>query len=303
MRRILLVLWIGVASVAAPAQASAFSHIVQPAETLAQIAERIYGSPRFESVLVGANALDVQGGSIVVPGMRLEIPAPGHHRVGHGEGWTDLALSWLGSGDVPRADLLARSNKGVVWVPPTEGQEIEIPAVLTYIAADGDTVNAIAARFWGDGTRGWELNPYNGRDGAAVAVKRGEIVLVPMPELRLTEAGRTEARAAADRDGATAGTALDQQRRADADLPDLAADVRHGRYVRAVARGNRILMSSALTHPQLGMVHRELLEAYSALGDLQSAAEACAAWKANDPGASLDPARQSPKIIEACATR
>src|SRR5579859_2600116 len=96
-----------------------FSHVVLPGETLAQIAARVYGNPALESVLVGANALDAQGGSIIVPGMRLEIPAPGHHRIAPGETWEELALTWLG--DAKRADLLARANHTVPWVAPVEG--------------------------------------------------------------------------------------------------------------------------------------------------------------------------------------
>jgi hypothetical protein len=288
-------------AVAVAGDAMAFSHVVKPGQTLAMIAERVYGDARHESVLVGANALDVQGGTIISPGMRLEVPAPGHHTVMQGETWADLSLSWLGSKDIARAELLAHTNHGVPWVPPVEGQEIEIPAVVTYLAGDAETVNTIATHFWSDPNRGWELNMYNRREG--VVVKRGEVVLVPMPGLKLTEAGKAEARVAAERDGASGGLALEQQRKADAELPQLLADVRYGRYAEAVARGNRALGGGALTHPQLAVVHRALLEAYVALDAFGSAAAACAAWKSNDSLATLDPVRASPKIRAACADR
>jgi LysM repeat protein len=281
-----------------PASGLAFSHTVKPGETLAQIAERVYGDPRLETALVGANALDVQGGTVIVPGMRLEIPAPEHHTIVQGETWADLALTWLGSSDIARADLLARANRHVPWVLPVEGQEIEIPAVVTYIAGDGETVNTIAQRFWGDPLRGWELDPYNHREG--VLVRRGEIVLVPMPHLKLTEAGRAEARLAAEREGASGGLLLEQQRRADAELPLLLSDVRYGRYVEAIALGNKLLGSGALTHPQLAIVHRALLEAYVAFDARPAAAAACIAWRSNDPTVTLDPTRVSPKIRAAC---
>jgi LysM repeat protein len=285
----------------ASVEVRAFTHIVKPGETLAQIAERVYGDSKRETVLVGANALDVQGGTVITAGMHLEVPAPGHHTVIQGETWAELALSWLGTSDPARTELLAHDNKGVPWVPPVEGQEIEIPAIVTYIAGDGETVNTIAARFWGDPNRGWELNAYNGRQG--VIVKRGEVVLVAMPGLRLTDAGRAEARAAAERDGASGGMALEQQRKADAELPQLLADVRYGRYAEAVARGNRLLGGAALTHPQLATLHRALLEAYVALDAHAAAAAACAAWRSNDPSATLDPVRVSPKIRAACDER
>ena len=124
-----------------------------------------------------------------------------------------------------------------------------------------------------------------------------------MPGLRLTEVGRAEARASAEREGASGGMALELQRRADAELPQILADVRYGRYAEAVARGNRLLGGGALTHPQLALLHRSLVEAYVALDARASAAAACAAWRSNDPGATLDPVRTSPKIRAACESR
>jgi LysM repeat protein len=301
IQRAIVAVLFATAGVTAAPRARAFTHVVKPGETLAQIAERLYGESKLEVVLVGANALDVQGGTIIVPGMRLEVPAPGHHTVMRGETWKELSEVWLGTGDEGRTEVLAKVNKTVAWVPPIEGQEIEMPAVVTYIAGDGETINSIAARFWGDMFLGWELNRYNHREG--VGVKRGEIVLVPMTKLKLTEAGRSEARMAAERDGASGGMALEQQRKADADLPQLLADVRYGRYAEAIARGNRLLGGAALTHPQLAMVHRALLEAYVAIDARASAAAACTAWKSNEPNPALDAVRVSPKIREACGVQ
>jgi LysM repeat protein len=301
IRALLAAALLSALAVTAARNAPAFTHVVKANEALAQIAEREYGDPKREVVLIGANALDVQGGSVIAPGMRLEIPAPGHHTVGQGETWADLALAWLGTSDVARADLLARSNKSVPWIPPGEGHEIEIPAIVTYIAGDGETVSSIAQRFWGDGFRGWELNTYNHREG--VALRRGEVVLVPLPGLRLTEAGKAEARAAAEREGASGGMAFEQQRRADGELPQLLAEVRYGRYAEAIARGNRVLGGGVLTHPQLAMVHRALLEAYVAIDARASAAAACAAWRANEPRPNLDAVRVSPKVRAACDAR
>jgi LysM repeat protein len=292
---------LGLAVVLFGAKAGAFAHVIRPGETLAQIAERVYGDAQLERVLVGANALDTQGGTVIVPGMRLEIPAPGQHTVIQGESWAELSLAWLGSSDIARIELLSLANKGVPWVQPVEGQEIEIPAVLTYIAGDNETVHSIAQRFWGDPNRGWEINVYNRRE--AVVVRRGEAVLVPMARLRLTDAGRAEARATAQRDGASAGMALEQQRRADVELPALLADLRAGSYVAAVARGNRLLGSGGLTHQQLAAVHRALVDAYVALDAPAEAAAACAAWRSSQPSASLDRVRVSPKVLAACAER
>src|SRR5262245_38331035 len=100
--------------------ASAFSHVVSQGETLAQLAIKVYGTPRFEVAIAGANALDAHGGSAIVPGQTIEIPAPSHHRVSEGETWFHLSKIYLG--DPQRAATLARANGGVPWILPVPTQ-------------------------------------------------------------------------------------------------------------------------------------------------------------------------------------
>ena len=285
-----------------PSDADAFDHLVSQGETLAQIAIRFYGTPRFEAALAGANALDVHGGSAIVAGQPLAIPAPSHHRVKDGDTWFGLARAFLG--DPRRAETLARTNGTVPWVPPVENQEIEIPAVVAHIAAENDTMPGLAQRYLGDINKSWELDVYNGRDGK-LPLLRGDVVLVPLIDLALTEEGKKAARAAADRERTQGGgQAYEAQRRAEADIPPLLADVHAGRYVDAVAKGNRLLGSGELTHPQQAAIHRALLEAYVALDAAGLAAGACAAWKANaGSNIQLNPRTVSPKIRVACGTR
>ncbi len=286
----------------APSDAAAFDHVVSSGETLAQLAIRFYGTPRFEAAIAGANALDVHGGSAIVSGQPLMIPAPAHHRVKEGETWFGLARTLLG--DPKRAEILARANGAVPWVPPIEGQEIEVPAVVAHIAAEVDTMPGLAGRYLGDANKAWELDAYNGRDGKG-PLRRGDVVLVPLIDLSLTEEGKKAARFAADRERTEGGgQAYEAQRHAETDIPPLLADVRAGRYVDAVAKGNRLLGSGELTRPQLASIHRALLEAYVALEAAGLAAGSCAAWRAN-AGAEvrLDARTVSPKIRAACGVR
>jgi len=282
-------------------EASAFTHVVSQGETLAQIAIAFYGTPRFETALVGANALDAHGGSAIVAGQRIEIPAPSHHRVERNETWAELARVHLG--DARRAETLARANGGVSWVQPASGQEIEVPAVVAIIAAEGETMPQLAQRYLGDMNKAWELDGYNGRRGDQ-RLLRGDVILVPLLDVALTEEGKKAARVAADRirtEGS--GRAYEAQRRAEAEIPPLLADVRAGRYVDAVSKGSRLLGSGDLTKPQLAAIHRALLEAYVALDAHGLAAGACAAWRANAEAAPLDPRTVSPKIRVACGAR
>jgi LysM repeat protein len=281
--------------------ASAFTHVVSQGETLAQISIRYYGTPRFETALVGANALDAQGGSAIVAGQPIEIPAPSHHRAVEGDTWPELAKRHLGDGR--RAETLARANGGVSWVPPVAGQEIEVPAVLAVIAAESDTMPGLAQRYLGDGNKAWELDAYNNRKNDE-KLMRGQVVLVPLLDMALTEEGKKDARAAAERVRTEGGgQAYEAQRRAEADIPPLFADVRAGRYVDAVAKGNRLLGSGELTKPQLASIHRALVEAYVALDAPGLAAGACAAWKAAAGDVRLDARSTSPKIRAACGSR
>jgi hypothetical protein len=286
-----LVVTLGVAR-----RAEAFTHIVQPGESLAQIAARVYGDPKYETVLVGANALDVQGGSAIASGMRLEIPAPGHVKVTR-ETWSDLALTWLG--DLRRADVLARANDAVSWVPPEVGRVVRVPAVVTHIAAEGDTMDRLARRYLADANKAWEIDAYNFRKPNTL--RRGDVVLVPLADLTLTAAGRAEAeRAEGARAEGDTGT-HDAQRRADAELAKLLAHVSRGRYVDAVALGNRLLGGGQLIKAQVAAISRALLEAYVALEAPGAATAACEAWKsAAGADAHLDARTSSPKLRAAC---
>ncbi len=297
-----LALAVTVLAFAGTTDASAFTHVVSKGETLAQIAIRFYGTPRFETALVGANALDSHGGSAIVAGQPLEIPAPSHHRVEQNETWADLARIHLG--DARRAETLARANGGVSWVQPAAAQEIEVPAVVAIIAAEGETVPQLAGRYLGDLNKGWEIDGYNGRKGDQKLL-RGDVILVPLLDIALTEEGKKAARVAAERirtEGS--GRAYEAQRRAEADIPPLLADVRAGRYVDAVGKGNRLLGSGDLTKPQLATIHRALIDAYVAVEAHGLAAGACAAWRANAGEAGhLDPKLVSPKVRLACGAR
>lgn len=296
MKRALLVL---AAALLVPTDAGAFQHVVGGTETLASLAMRFYGSPRFEAAIVGANALDSHGGSAVHAGHPLEIPAPSHQRVRTGDTWFSLAKQTLGDGK--RADVLARANGAVAWVAPAEDQEIEIPAVVPHIVSDDETVTTLAQRYYNDANRGWELDIYNNRDPKQ-RLLRGDVVLVPLLDLSLSDEGKREARVAADRTRTEGGgQAYEAQRHAEADIPPLLADVRAGRYVDAVVKGNRVLGTGELTKPQLAAIHRAMLEAYVALEAPGLATDACAAWRANaGTDQRLDPRLVSPKIRAVC---
>jgi hypothetical protein len=277
--------------------ASAFTHIVETGDTLASVAERYYGRIQFEHVLVTANLLDVEGGTSIARGMRLEVPALGHRTIARGDTWESLAAELLG--EARRSDVLSLSNNSKPWLLPEEGAEITIPYNLRVIVRPGDTLVGIAMKFMGDMNKAWILDRYNRLEGRGL--DPGTVLLVPLTDLPLTDAGRKAAmRDAGSVCSEAAGAVLRTQRRVGQEIPLLIADVRAGRYVDAVARGSRFIATGALTEPQLAVVHRQLLEAYVALDATGLAQAACDEWKKRDPRAKLDPNELSPKILRAC---
>lgn len=298
-RRLFPTLLLALAAAASHGDAAAFPHVVQPGETLAQIAERTYGKVEMERLLVAANALDASGGISIVPGMRLEIPAVAHHRVAAGETWASLATEYLGAPD--RGDVLAISNDAMPWIAPALGQEIRVPYNLRHVAGSNETTLGIAYRYMGDRDQAWMLDKYNHLHGKTI--HRGEVILVPLWDLPLTEAGRAEAaQSGAVTRAEGGGRGREAQRKAEPEIVLLLGDVRGGRYVEAVARGNRVLGSGELSKPQLAAVGRALTEAYAALDATGLAEAACAVWRGADPDLALDPVELSPKILRACTS-
>jgi len=277
------------------ADADAFPYVVRSGESLAQIAETMYGRVELERVIVEANGLG--GRSRVVSGMRVEVPATAYHRVKPGETWHSVAAARLGGSF--RGGVLARLNQAEPWVPPEVGREIVVPYPLRYVANRGDTTQSVAYRLLGRRDEAWVVALYNRLDRAQL--RQGEIVLVPLTDLRLTDNGRQAARYAGMLMGAEAGgEARTAQQQAEKSLPVLAEDVRRGRYIAAVQRGAGLLAAGGLSEPQLADVYRLLTEAYVALEAVGLAATTCAAWGKHDSGRELDPIDISPKIMRVC---
>jgi len=279
---------------ARPAQA--LTHIVRHGETLASIAETYYARIFYERILVTANRLDLSGGTPLTVGMRLEIPTVAHYEVKKGETWPDLATRFLGA--PARAEVLSRVNDSNPWLIPEEGVRILIPYNLSVLIGSDDTIVSVAQRFLGDAKQAWTLTHYNALKEATLT--RGQVILVPLSDLPLTEAALGSLR---ETDKLL--TTVDpeprlNQRRLAAELPTLLADVRSGRYVDAIARGNRLLGASVLSVPQEATVQRQLLEAYVALDATGLGVAACVAWRKLLPTASIDPNQLSPKILEVC---
>lgn len=283
--------------------AGAFPHVVRKGETLASIAKTIYGRPDFEHILVGANALDAQGGSAIAPGMRLEIPSVGHARAALGDTWIALADRYLG--DVRHAAVLAEANGTHPWLPPDPGSEIVIPYVLRHFAAADETIFDLSERYLGDKMLAWQLVVFN--DLKKNDIKRGDVVLIPLKNLPLTAEG--EAEAATNHGDAAGGHARAKQKTIDEQLPQLQQMTAEGRWVEAIGLGNRLLGIAGhhparelgeATRSQLARIGKLLATAYVALDATGAAWDACQLYLDHAHTIHLEPATTSPKLRAVC---
>jgi len=279
------------------APAGAFPYLVRAGESVAAIAERVYGRVELERIVVQANALGGGRAGGVVPGMRLELPAVGYHQVAPGDSWQSIAAERLG--DKRRADVLAQINDSHPWLRPDVGREVLLPYNLRYVADRGDTTESVAYRLRGRRNDAWLIASYNGLRRATL--QPGQVILVPITDVALTAEGKRAARTADELvRNQSGGAARALQQQAGKTLGEMARQVHQGRYLEAVISGATLLAKGGLSDPQQATVYRLLTVAYVALDAGGLAASACARWRRLEPEAALNPVDQSPKILAAC---
>jgi tetratricopeptide (TPR) repeat protein len=129
-------------------------------------------------------------------------------------------------------------------------------------------------------------------------IERGQVVLVPLFDLRLAGEGRAEASDAFAR-AASGGGAKEAQDAVEAALPDLIRGVDDAHFAEAVALGNRLLGATGLTSTQAVTIQKELAVAYVALERIDLAEASFRAALALQPNLELDTVRTSPRVLAA----
>ncbi len=270
-----------------------YVHIVRPGETLASIAQTYYGDPKRENVLVAENGLTDQGGSAIVEGLHLVVPTVRYHRVQEGDSWRALAERYYG--DEKRAPVLMKANEQKPGGNPDEGAELLIPYPLRHVVRPGDSLASLAEQYYGDRIELRLIRAFNKIKGR---MTRGQILLIPLFDLVLSEAGAARIGRATGQNPER-GDVRALQAAIDGRIPELRAHVERGRYAEAVALGNQLLGTGKLTGNQELSIHRELGTAYVALGRPDMGADSFARALARQPDLELDSMRTSPLVLAA----
>jgi LysM domain-containing protein len=280
-----LLLW----GLSCPARAD--DHVVRQGESLPQLAEQLYGDARRATILALANGLaDVD--VTLVAGERLRVPRPEYRLVGPDDGWDSLAQRLLG--DERRAFLLCAANHSDPERRPVPGSEIVVPPVVSYRLQYGDGLPQVAERFTGmrDGAR--LIKRYNFMTSARI--NRGDVLLIPLPDLRLTAAGRSELDngRVSRGDGSRAAS----QSQADPGIRSLDQMVRDGQYTEALMAGSRLLASeSSLTGNQIVSIERAMGVAQVAIDRPDLAVVSFRVALRHQPDLEWNPITTSPKVL------
>jgi LysM repeat protein len=287
-----LVLACSALTAAASAQ-PVYTHAVQEGDTLASIAQRYYGDPTREAVLGEANRMKGAGGNDLVPGSWLFIPMVSFYRVGKDETWKAIATRFYGKPE--RSATLIEANNGNRRVEPDEGAELLVPYPLRHVVAPGETIAKIAKTYMPDSPLSLKrLRRFN----AGARIERGQVVLVPLFDLRLAGEGQTQA-SAAFMLAAGGGAAKSAQDEVESSLPQLIQQVEKAQFAEAVALGNRLLGTPSLSSTQVVTIEKELAAAYVALERLDLAEASFRSALALQPNLELDTVRTSPRVLEA----
>lgn len=288
----LLVMSFGLLAAGAEAQA-VYTHAVQEGDTLASIAQRYYGDPTREAVLREANRMKGAAANGLLPGSWVFVPMVSFYRVGKEETWKSIAERFYGRPG--RAAALIEANKGNRRVEPDEGAELLVPYPLRHVVAPGETLAKIAKTYMPESPLSLKrLRQFN----SGARIERGEVVLVPLFNLRLAGEGRTEATSAFML-AAGGGAAKEAQDEIESVLPELIQQVEKAKFAEAVSLGNRLLGAERLSATQVVTIQKELAVAYVALERTDLAEASFRAALALQPNLELDSVRTSPLVIEA----
>ncbi|MCB9560574.1 MAG: LysM peptidoglycan-binding domain-containing protein [Kofleriaceae bacterium] len=277
---------LGARATPARADGDTISHKVKKGDSLELLAAEYYGDRNQMIFIMVANGM--QHPRELTPGEKLKIPVSRDVTADVGDTFETLAAAYLG--DKRRGPFLAEFNGMAADDTLAAGTVLSIPFHVTHTAAAVESLNSIAAAYFGDSKNGPLLRRYNFLDRDSL--QPGETIVVPIHHVRVRSSKLpppdAQARARADKRRRMQEEAADV-------LPAARAAWRSGDYAamkRDLIRVDTDFLDSALA-AEVGVL---LGCAYVAAGDADSAIATFKKVIERRPRHTLDAYTYSPKI-------
>jgi S-formylglutathione hydrolase FrmB/phage tail protein X len=170
------------------------THAVVAGETLSSLALRYYGDAELYRLI--ATASDIPNPNLINVGQRLVMPDFTRYSVTTGDTLHELASRFYGDAELHR--VIAGASGIAESSPVNAGQQLIIPDVTRYTVAPGDTLSALALRFYGDTAFYPLIASVNGvTDPAVIDVGRKLVIFTGRSDgfgLRIVDRNENDAR-------------------------------------------------------------------------------------------------------------
>ena len=277
---------------AAPSQANKrrdIRHTVKRGDNLALLAAEYYGDRRHAVFILVANKMTHP--RPLKPGETLRIPMNRKLTTQAGDTLQTLAKSYLG--DARRAEFLAEFNGIPATGAVPVGAELEVPLTVTHTAAGEESLDNIAAAYFGTRKKASLLSRYNFLEKNQLSA--GESIVVPITHVRV-QASKLPPRTEGEAQRSKARKA--EQGRAAALMPGMRTAWRDGNYKRIKLELSQVKVE--YLDAKLAVDVLVLLgSAYVAFGDSDTELAIATFERAlkRSPDHELDPRLVSPKIL------
>lgn len=168
----------GIAGAVPPATAV---YRVKKKDTLDVIAAEYYGDRTQARLIVVENK---KKDGRVKAGEKLRVPVTREITTDKGDTFDSLAQTYLG--DSKRGPLLADFNEHDVKDTPATGTAITIPAQITHVAKEDESLAHVSTTYFGDAKQADLLRRYNFLDRSSL--DKGESITVPLIHIRVRPA-------------------------------------------------------------------------------------------------------------------
>jgi S-formylglutathione hydrolase FrmB/LysM repeat protein len=148
-------------------------HTVVPGETLSALALRFYGDAERYRLIAAASG--IPDPNVIQVGQRLVFPDYTRYTAVAGDTLTGLASRFYGQADLSRLIATASGLAPDAGLDP--GQQLIIPELRKYSVVPGDTLSALASRFYGDASFYPPIAGVNGISDPG-AIKPGQTLVI-----------------------------------------------------------------------------------------------------------------------------